>query len=152
MFQRNMYVAFSLMNIYFFPQVFCGKIPRDLYEDELIPLFEKCGKIWDLRLMMDPMTSLNRGYAFVTFTKREFAQEAVRQVINNDDDDCCRWRRRRVCITRKCVMLEGNKKKSISRETTCSPDKNHCLYTFFRSIFCESIFSFHDDRKCLCWS
>jgi hypothetical protein len=41
-------------------QVFCGKIPKDMYEDELIPLFEKWGKIWDLRLMMDPMSGLNR--------------------------------------------------------------------------------------------
>ena len=61
-------------------QVFCGKIPRDMYESELIPLFEKCGTIWDLRLMMDPMTGLNRGYAFVTFTTRDAAQEAVHQV------------------------------------------------------------------------
>ena len=61
-------------------QVFCGKIPRDIYESDLIPLFEKCGTIWDLRLMMDPMTGLNRGYAFVTFTSRDAAQEAVRQV------------------------------------------------------------------------
>ena len=51
-----------------------------MYESELIPLFEKCGTIWDLRLMMDPMTGLNRGYAFVTFTNRDAAQEAVRQV------------------------------------------------------------------------
>jgi len=61
-------------------KVFCGKIPRDVYEDELIPLFEKCGTIWDLRLMMDPLTNLNRGYAFVTFTTTEAALEAVRQV------------------------------------------------------------------------
>ena len=30
-------------------QVFCGKIPKDMYEDELIPHFERCGHIWDLR-------------------------------------------------------------------------------------------------------
>lgn len=51
-----------------------------MYEDELIPLFEDCGVIWDLRLMMDPMTGLNRGYAFITFTTREAAQKAVGEV------------------------------------------------------------------------
>ncbi|XP_058119014.1 heterogeneous nuclear ribonucleoprotein R [Anopheles coustani] len=61
-------------------EVFCGKIPKDMYEDELIPLFEKCGKIWDLRLMMDPMTGTNRGYAFVTFTSRDSASNAVREL------------------------------------------------------------------------
>eukprot|EP00095_Tigriopus_kingsejongensis_P001832 maker-scaffold10_size831480-snap-gene-5.12 protein:Tk01832 transcript:maker-scaffold10_size831480-snap-gene-5.12-mRNA-1 annotation:"GH17270" len=61
-------------------EVFCGKISRDLFEDDLIPLFEKCGTIWDLRLMMDPMTGLNRGYAFITFTNRDAANEAVRQL------------------------------------------------------------------------
>ena len=86
-------------------QVFCGKIPKDMYEDELIPHFERCGHIWDLRfwagksqeiidlevtfiavtlfvsrLMMDPMSGLNRGYAFITFTTREEALEAVKQV------------------------------------------------------------------------
>ncbi|KAI4486625.1 hypothetical protein M0804_005995 [Polistes exclamans] len=60
-------------------EVFCGKIPKDMYEDELIPLFEKCGKIWDLRLMMDPMSGCNRGYAFITFTNRDAAQLAVRE-------------------------------------------------------------------------
>ncbi|XP_058058040.1 heterogeneous nuclear ribonucleoprotein R isoform X3 [Anopheles bellator] len=63
-------------------EVFCGKIPKDMYEDELIPLFEKCGKIWDLRLMMDPMTGTNRGYAFVTFTSRDAASNAVRELNN----------------------------------------------------------------------
>uniref|UniRef100_A0A2K5TQJ7 Synaptotagmin binding cytoplasmic RNA interacting protein n=1 Tax=Macaca fascicularis TaxID=9541 RepID=A0A2K5TQJ7_MACFA len=57
-------------------EIFVGKIPRDLFEDELVPLFEKAGPIWDLRLMMDPLTGLNRGYAFVTFCTKEAAQEA----------------------------------------------------------------------------
>jgi RNA recognition motif-containing protein len=51
-----------------------------MYEDEIIPLFEKCGTIWDLRLMMDPMTGTNRGYAFITFTSRDAAYNAVREV------------------------------------------------------------------------
>ena len=41
-------------------QVYCGKIPNNIYEDELIPQLEKCGQIWELRLMMDPLTGLNR--------------------------------------------------------------------------------------------
>lgn len=61
-------------------EIFVGKIPRDLFEDELVPLFEKAGPIWDLRLMMDPLTGLNRGYAFVTFCTKEAAQEAVKLV------------------------------------------------------------------------
>ncbi|XP_054617521.1 heterogeneous nuclear ribonucleoprotein Q isoform X1 [Dunckerocampus dactyliophorus] len=63
-------------------EIFIGKIPRDLFEDELVPLFERAGPIWDLRLMMDPLSGLNRGYAFVTFCAKESAQEAVK-LCNN---------------------------------------------------------------------
>uniref|UniRef100_A0A8C7DR16 Heterogeneous nuclear ribonucleoprotein R-like n=1 Tax=Oncorhynchus kisutch TaxID=8019 RepID=A0A8C7DR16_ONCKI len=64
-------------------EVFVGKIPRDLYEDELVPLFEKAGPIWDLRLMMDPLLSgQNRGYAFITFCNKDAALEAVKLCDN----------------------------------------------------------------------
>lgn len=46
----------------------------------MVPLFEKAGPIWDLRLMMDPLSGLNRGYAFVTFCTKEAAQQAVKLV------------------------------------------------------------------------
>uniref|UniRef100_A0A8C2HJL8 RRM domain-containing protein n=1 Tax=Cyprinus carpio TaxID=7962 RepID=A0A8C2HJL8_CYPCA len=65
-------------------QIFVGKIPRDLFEDELVPLFEKAGPIWDLRLMMDPLSGLNRGYAFLTFCTKEAAQEAVKLCNNHE--------------------------------------------------------------------
>nr|XP_061808234.1 heterogeneous nuclear ribonucleoprotein R-like isoform X5 [Nerophis lumbriciformis] len=63
-------------------EVFVGKIPRDLYEDELVPLFESAGPIWDLRLMMDPLSGQNRGYAFITFCNKEDAQKAVKLCDN----------------------------------------------------------------------
>ena len=68
-------------------QVFVGKIPKDVFEDELIPLIEQCGRIWDMRLMMDPMTGFNRGYCFVTYCDKDGAQECVKQVIIAPDKD-----------------------------------------------------------------
>ncbi|GFW31209.1 heterogeneous nuclear ribonucleoprotein Q [Trichonephila clavipes] len=65
-------------------EIFVGKIPKDIYEDELIPLFEKCGPLWDLRLMMDPLTGQNRGYAFITFKTKQGAQNAVKQLDNHE--------------------------------------------------------------------
>lgn len=50
-------------------EVFVGKIPRDMYEDELVPLFEKAGTMYEFRLMME-FSGENRGYAFVMYTNR----------------------------------------------------------------------------------
>lgn len=63
-------------------EIFVGKIPKDIFEDELIPLFEKCGPLWDLRLMMDPLSGQNRGYAFITYKTKAGAQNAVKQLDN----------------------------------------------------------------------
>uniref|UniRef100_A0A8C5P3K0 RRM domain-containing protein n=1 Tax=Jaculus jaculus TaxID=51337 RepID=A0A8C5P3K0_JACJA len=65
-------------------EIFVGKIPRDLLEDELVSLFEKAGSIWDLHLMMDLLTGLNKGYAFVTFCTKEAAQEVVKLYNNHE--------------------------------------------------------------------
>ncbi|XP_062417639.1 probable RNA-binding protein 46 [Pungitius pungitius] len=62
-------------------EVFVGKIPRDLYEDELVPLFERAGRIYEFRLMME-FSGENRGYAFVMYTNREAAQRAIQMLDN----------------------------------------------------------------------
>lgn len=62
-------------------QIYIGKIPKEVYEDTLITLFEDMGKIWDLRLMMDPLTGRNRGYAFLTYCDKTSAYEAAKKVI-----------------------------------------------------------------------
>lgn len=62
-------------------EIFVGKIPRDIYEDELVPIFEKIGKIYEFRLMMD-FSGSNRGYAFCMYTNRADAKKAIKDLNN----------------------------------------------------------------------
>lgn len=62
-------------------EVFVGKLPRDLLEDSLLPLFQGVGTVYEMRLMMD-LNGFNRGYAFVTFAKPADAARAI-QTLNN---------------------------------------------------------------------
>ena len=62
-------------------EVFVGKIPRDVFEDELVPVFETAGKIYELRLMMD-FDGKNRGYAFVMYYTKAEAKGAVKKLNN----------------------------------------------------------------------
>lgn len=61
-------------------QVYIGHLPTDIFEDTLIPLFETCGTIWDMRVMMNPVTGTNKGYAFVTYTTKDGARQAAEKV------------------------------------------------------------------------
>ncbi|XP_045765214.1 probable RNA-binding protein 46 [Maniola jurtina] len=60
-------------------EIFIGKLPRDIYEDELVPLFSTVGTIYEMRLMMD-FSGSNRGYAFITYATREEAAAAVKRL------------------------------------------------------------------------
>ncbi|XP_039608658.1 probable RNA-binding protein 46 isoform X1 [Polypterus senegalus] len=62
-------------------EVFVGKIPRDMYEDELVPVFERAGRIYEFRLMME-FSGENRGYAFVMYTTKDAAQKAIHMLDN----------------------------------------------------------------------
>ena len=62
-------------------EVFVGKVPRDLYEDEIVPVFEALGQIYEIRLMMD-FNGQNRGYAFVVYTNKEDAKKCVKTLNN----------------------------------------------------------------------
>lgn len=62
-------------------EVFVGRLPRDCYEDELQPIFEDIGRIYEIRMMMN-FTGFNRGFAFVTYRNPETAWDAVK-ILNN---------------------------------------------------------------------
>ncbi|XP_041049840.1 dead end protein homolog 1-like [Carcharodon carcharias] len=57
-------------------EVFIGKLPQDLYEDKLIPLFQSAGKLYEFRLMMT-FSGENRGFAYAKYANRWYAQCAT---------------------------------------------------------------------------
>lgn len=62
-------------------EIFIGKIPRDIYEDTLTPVFQKIGKIYEFRLMMD-FSGSNRGFAFCTYCNQSDAKRAIQELNN----------------------------------------------------------------------
>ena len=64
-------------------ECFIGKLPKDCFEDELIPVFEKIGPIFDLRLLIESSTGYSKGYCFVTYLDTAHAQIAAKSVKIN---------------------------------------------------------------------
>ncbi|XP_066575617.1 probable RNA-binding protein 46 [Amia ocellicauda] len=94
-------------------EVFVGKIPRDVFEDTLVPVFERAGRIYEFRLMME-FSGENRGYAFVTYTCREAAQRAIRLL---DDHEIRPGRCIGVCVSLdNCRLFVGSVHRDRRRE------------------------------------
>ncbi|TNN13722.1 APOBEC1 complementation factor [Schistosoma japonicum] len=94
-------------------EVFIGRIPRDCYEDELVPIFELVGKIYMFRLMMD-FNGYNRGYGFCMYTNRNDAKRAVIEL------DCYEIRKGKmlgVCLSiDNCRLFIGGIPKTKSKD------------------------------------
>eukprot|EP00092_Neocalanus_flemingeri_P034868 GFUD01037943.1.p1 GENE.GFUD01037943.1~~GFUD01037943.1.p1 ORF type:complete len:538 (+),score=170.03 GFUD01037943.1:92-1705(+) len=63
-------------------EVYCYRIPRDCFEDELVPVFSSVGRIYELRLMIE-FSGTNRSYCYVRYTKQEDAREAIKKITNH---------------------------------------------------------------------
>ncbi|KAK2849573.1 hypothetical protein Q5P01_009407 [Channa striata] len=57
-------------------EVFISQIPRDAYEDLLIPLFSSVGPLWEFRLMMN-FSGQNRGFAYARYGSAAVATHAI---------------------------------------------------------------------------
>jgi len=60
-------------------EVYCYRIPRDCFEDELVPVFASVGQIYELRLMIE-FSGTNRSYCYVRYTTQEGAREAIKKL------------------------------------------------------------------------
>ncbi|NXQ10419.1 DND1 protein, partial [Peucedramus taeniatus] len=57
-------------------EVYIARLPQDVYENALIPLFQSVGKLYEFRLMMT-FSGLNRGFAYARYASRQDAQSAI---------------------------------------------------------------------------
>lgn len=60
-------------------EIFLGRLPRDCYEDELMPILERVGRLIELRLMLD-FSGSTRGYAFALFENSKTARHACAEL------------------------------------------------------------------------
>ncbi|XP_025891523.1 dead end protein homolog 1 isoform X1 [Nothoprocta perdicaria] len=94
-------------------EVFIGKLPQDVYEDTLIPLFQSVGKLYEFRLMMT-FSGLNRGFAYAKYGSRHSAKVAVSALNNFEVRKGCSIL---VCkSTEKCELSMDGLAASLSRK------------------------------------
>ncbi|XP_062461296.1 dead end protein homolog 1 isoform X2 [Pezoporus occidentalis] len=93
-------------------EVFIGKLPQDMYENILIPLFQSVGTLYEFRLMMT-FSGLNRGFAYAKYSTQRAATEAIAALNNFSVREGCAIV---VCrSTEKCELSVDGLAGSVSR-------------------------------------
>ena len=94
-------------------EIFISQIPRDVYEDRLIPLFSAVGPLWEFRLMMN-FSGQNRGFAYAKYGSPALAAAAIRSLHGHALEPGVRLSVRR--STEKRQLLLGELPTNTSRE------------------------------------
>ncbi|CAN6229059.1 unnamed protein product [Urochloa humidicola] len=63
-------------------EVFVGGLDKDATENDLRKVFGEVGEITEVRLMMNPVTKKNKGFAFLRYATVEQARRAVSELKN----------------------------------------------------------------------
>uniref|UniRef100_A0A803NBH2 RRM domain-containing protein n=1 Tax=Chenopodium quinoa TaxID=63459 RepID=A0A803NBH2_CHEQI len=63
-------------------EVFVGGLDKDATEEDLKEVFSVVGEVTEVRLMMNPQTKKNKGFAFLRFATVEQAKRAVLELKN----------------------------------------------------------------------
>ncbi|NWY70698.1 DND1 protein, partial [Erithacus rubecula] len=57
-------------------EVYIARLPQDIYENTLIPLFQSVGRLYEFRLMLT-FSGLNRGFAYARYGSPQDARRAI---------------------------------------------------------------------------
>lgn len=107
-------------------EIFVGGLDREVVEDDVKTAFEKVGEVVEVRLLKDPSTNKNRGFAFVRFATKDQAKRALSEMKNpvicgkrcgtapNEDNDtlflgnvCNTWTKEAIKQKLKEYSVEG---------------------------------------------
>jgi len=67
--------------------IYIGNLPQDMYEDELLEMFEEYGAVKSVKIIKDPYTKKSRGYAFVKMDDKDAALKAIEEWDEGSIDD-----------------------------------------------------------------
>ncbi|XP_077472580.1 dead end protein 1 [Stigmatopora argus] len=104
-------------------EVFITHIPRETYEDKLIPLFSSVGPLWEFRLMMN-FSGHNRGFAYAKYGSAEVAQEAIHQLHGHMLEPGVHitvyrsTEKRQLCITELPMIIQKDQLLKVLRRMT----------------------------------
>ena len=67
-------------------KLFVAGLPYDLYDDELVEIFEKFGPLISAKVTLDKETGKSRGFGFVEMSTEQEASEAIKKFNGTELD------------------------------------------------------------------
>ena len=67
--------------------IYIGNLPQDIYEDELLEMFEEYGAVKSVKIIKDRYTKKSLGYAFVKKDDKNAALKAIEEWDEGSIDD-----------------------------------------------------------------
>ena len=61
-------------------EISVSRVPNDWYEDKLVPLLSKFGRIYELRILIDNVTGFTRNFCFVRYCDQEENDDAMEKI------------------------------------------------------------------------
>ena len=71
-------------------EVFVGGLDKETTEDDLTSVFKKVGDVVEVRLMKNPQTGKNKGYAFIRYATAALAKRAAQELERVEVSSSCR--------------------------------------------------------------